>query len=68
MKNLFKLNEKDNAFTAFAKGGLKGILISVAGMASIVGTAAIVGTVIKHKGEDSVLEEVLESVEDTIEE
>jgi len=49
MKKLLELNERDNVFTAFAKGGVKGLMVSGA----MVGVAAIIGKVIQGKTENS---------------
>ncbi len=55
MKKLLTLNENDNVFTAFAKGGAKGMIVG----GVVVGVAAVVGTVLKNKGDSETEVEIL---------
>lgn len=64
MKNLLKVNGEDNIFTAFAKGGVIGMIIT----AVPVGTAAIIGTALKAKNGNSGIEEFVNTIEESIEE
>lgn len=54
MRNLLELNERDNLFTAFAKGGAKGMIVS----AGITVVTFGIGIIIRNKEENSKKEDL----------